>query len=151
MKSPPDPTDPLLQCLADEAADLLLRAANEARNTRARHMHRRRQFSLTVAVLFLGVFAWQVFPPRAARRETIAMRPATPETAPLPTPGAPTVPEQRGFVKVQTEDQVKNDPLPLPDGLSQEQETLLFAARGLPLLLVRDDSGKVTGVHVIER
>ena len=164
MKTPPDPTDPLLQSFADEAADLPLRGANEARITRARAMQHRRQFALTVTVLFCGVCAWQGFTPRDAGRETIAVqtipaepapRPAhdsaPPSPAPIPTPSAPPEPEPREYVKVQTEEQAMNDPLPIPDGLSKEQRAVVVAARGLPLLLVRDSSGKVTRIHVIER
>lgn len=193
MNPPSNPNDPLLQSLAREAADLPLRAAHEARETRVRAMQRRRQFALTITVLFCGVCAWQVFMPNDARHAIIAVqsnptdpsswsespdeptaRP-TPELpsqlAPDPTPSAPapkpthdtknraSAPnpssfepaalEPSNYVKVQTEEQAENNPL--PPGLSAEQENLLKAARGLPLLLVRDSTGKVTRIHVIER
>ena len=190
---PNDPGDPLLQSLAEEAADLPLRAAHEARNTRARAMQRRRQFALTITVLFCGVCAWQVFMPNDARRDVIAVQsnptdPSSPSespdeptarptpelspqlapdltpsasapkpthdsksraSTPNPSPVAPAPLEPPNYVKVQTEDQARNNPL--PPGLSAEQENLLKAARGLPLLLVRDSTGKVTRIHVIER
>jgi hypothetical protein len=52
---------------------------------------------------------------------------------------------------MQTEDEAMNNPLPLPEGLDEEQQELFKAARGLPLLLVRDSAGKVLRIHVIER
>jgi hypothetical protein len=39
----------------------------------------------------------------------------------------------------------------LPTGLDKEQQELVKAAGSLPLLLVREGSGKVTRIHVIER
>ncbi len=39
----------------------------------------------------------------------------------------------------------------IPHGATEEQKDLLQAARGLPLLLVMDRSGKLTRIHVIER
>jgi hypothetical protein len=189
MNPPSNPNDPLLQSLAEEAADLPLRAAHEARNTRARAIQRRRQFALTITVLFCGVCAWQVFMPNDARRDVIAVQsnPADPSSpsespdeptarlslqlapdlmpsapapkptndpksrapAPNPSPFEPSPLEPPNYVKVQTEEQAENNPL--PPGLSAEQENLLKAARGFPLLLVRDSTGKVTRIHVIER
>ena len=207
MKTPPDPNDPLLQSLAEEAADLPLRAASEARKTRARAMQQRRQFALTLTVLFCGVCAWQAFTPNDSRRENVAVQsspsnPSSPSSplsppenpdaplskpdpndapklaldhkpsAPMPSPThaswlepdlkrlapAPNhnfskaaTPAPSEYVKVQTEEQARNSPLPLPDGLSREQQRVVEAARGLPLLLVRDSAGKVTRIHVIER
>ncbi len=44
-----------------------------------------------------------------------------------------------------------SQPLPTPPGASQEQKDLLEAARGLPLVLVMDDSGMLARIHVVER
>ena len=93
------------------------------------------------------------------RSSSVVVQPAashenpTETVTPLPSPAIakndPSVPPSRDFVKVQTQDEAMNDPL--PDGLDQEQQELFKAARGLPLLLVRDGSGKVARIHVIER
>ncbi len=197
MNPPSDPNEPLLQSLAEEAADLPLRAASEARKTRARRTQRRRQLALTVTVLFCGVCAWQVVTSPDARRAMIAAQPSpsdhssplspsenpdepsaksdpndAPNPAPMPRPApaprlaadpkqsspaptasfpTPAASEPHDYVKMQTEKQAMNDPLPLPDGLTKEQENLVKAARGLPLLFVRDSAGKVMRIHVIER
>jgi hypothetical protein len=108
-----------------------------------------------VSILVFAICAWPVFRPRDVSRESIAMRPIpvepSPEAAPALMPSALADSQPDEFVKVQTEEQAKNEPLPPPAGLSQEQQSLFEAARGLPLLLVRDGAGKVTRIHVIER
>ena len=60
-------------------------------------------------------------------------------------------PQLGKFVIVRTEEQARNEPLPLPDGLTEDQANVVKAARGLPLLLVRDSFGKVERIHVIAR
>ena len=55
------------------------------------------------------------------------------------------------FVKVETEEDALRNPPALPNGLSDDQRELLIAARGMPLLLVKDGAGKVKRIDVIER
>ena len=57
----------------------------------------------------------------------------------------------RNFVVVQTMEEAISKPLPPPPGATQEQKDLLELARGLPLLLVMDHSGKPTRILVVER
>jgi hypothetical protein len=157
MNIPHDPADPLLQSLADEAADLPIRAAIEARQKSAHRVQIRQRFALAATVSFLGVVAWVLFSSREVRHATVAVPPVTPESstvlaasAPEPTP-TPPAPEPREDVKVQTEEEVAQAPRSLPTGLDHEQQELVKAAGDLPLLLVRDGTGKVTRIHVIER
>ena len=147
MRPPFDPTDPLLRSLAEEAVDLPLRAAVEARRTRELGRRRRRQIALTSTALFCGMCAWQVIQPMNTRRESIGMQ--EPSDAPLKTTHPST--ETDNHLIVRTEEQARNEPLPLPEGLTREQENVVKAARGLPLVLVRDNTGKVSRIHVIER
>jgi hypothetical protein len=139
MKTPADPNDPLLRSLAEEACDLPLKAAGEARRTRAIRMKQRRQVTLSMTVLMCGLCAWQIYAPRDKGRELIAIH---------TSPEAPM--NVAKHVIVRTEEQARNEPLPLPDGLSADQTKVVLAAQGLPLLLIRDSSGKVARIHVIE-
>lgn len=223
----PDQTDPLLQSLADEAADLPARAAREARARNLHHMRQRFHVASAVTILFVFVCSWSVITTPERHPEFIAAQPVTlesdPEKPPTPNtlapamtepiapiaPAAPVLPEAldnpspspapmiasstptlsprpnakdprahpaptapvashplmpsatlvtdpsgalpREFVKVQTEKEAMRNPLPLPEGLDHEQQELFKAARGLPLLLLRDSAGKVLRIHVIER
>lgn len=159
MNTPREPNDPLLQSLADEACDLPLRAAHEARARNMHHLRHRYLAAAAVTILFVGVCAWSLITMPEPPSSSVAMRPAAPQenptepTAPSPSPAIakhdPSVPSPRDFVKVQTEEEAANDPL--PDGLDREQQEVFKAARGLPLLLVRDSSGKVARIHVIAR
>ena len=162
MKTPFDPTDPLLQILAEETADLPLQAASEARKTRSLQIKRGRQIALTVVVLFCSVYAWPLFPRSKVGQESVAIQePAdAPITFPekslqplphIPEPSAPQSPKPPEVAIVRTKEQAMNEPLPLPEGLTEEQESVVKAARDLPLLLVRDTTGRVVRIHSIER
>jgi hypothetical protein len=139
MKTPSEPNDPLLQSIAEEAADMPLKAAVEARKTRIRRTQQRRQIAITAVALFCGVCAWQMFPPAERARDLTANVSISP------------TPLEQGILLVRTEEQARNEPLPLPAGLSKDQENLVKAAQGLPLLLVRDSTGRVARIHVFER
>jgi hypothetical protein len=161
MNTPRKPNDPILQSLADEASDLPLRAAHEARSRNMHHLRQRRLAASVVTILFAGLCAWSLITMPEPRSSSVTMQTAVSHenpkesATPFPSPAIakndPSVPPPRDFVKVQTQDEAMNDPLPLPDGLDWEQQELFKAARGLPLLLVRDGSGKVARIHVIER
>lgn len=138
MKTPSEPNDPILQSIADEAADLPLMAAGEARKTRIRRTQQRRQLALTAIAIVCGVCAWKAVPPSERSRgltTNVSTRPS---------------PLSQGTVIVRTEEQARNEPLPMPAGLSRDQEAVVAAAQGLPLLLARDSTGRVH-IHVFER
>jgi hypothetical protein len=147
MKMPFDPSDPLLRSLAEEAADLPLQAAGEARRTQALRRRQRRQVALAFTVLFCGLSAWQILEPRGANQASTAIR--LPPTSPTTTAQPPLRPSK--YVLVRTGDQARNEPLPMPDGITADQAGVVAAARGLPLLLVLDRSGKVARIHIVER
>jgi hypothetical protein len=154
MNSSPDFSDPLLRSLADEVSDLPVRAAQEARRRSAQRIERRRQATIALALLVaFGLAAkafWPASPsPRVAAPSPIAIVSA-PSISSVPAP-AVTPPAPSEYVKVQTEEEAIENPPPVPAGLSKEQQEVVEAARGLPLLLVKDASGKVTRIHVIER
>lgn len=125
MKRP----DPLLESLAEEAADLPTLAAEAARQrSTQRKLHR--QLSGVVAAVAVLVFAtWKFLPSRGGNQSTVAEHPVMPNK-PL---------------------QITSDPQALPSGLDEEQTAFVLAAKDLPLLLVRNAAGKVTRIHVVER
>lgn len=133
MKPPHEPPD-LLHHLADDAASLPGLAAAEARRARSLRIRHRRSAALAITVLITAASAWHLIPssPHAARVPT----------PPSPQPAPP-------LVIARTPQQAASDPLPLPDGLSPEQEKVVTAARGLPIVLIRHTSGKVARIHVI--
>ena len=151
MKTPADPNDPLLRSLAEEAADLPLKAADEARRTRALRLQQRRQVALAITALFCGVCSWQIYAPRERSQELAATQKSPDAPMNIDRQAAPPSPQLGKFVIVRTEEQARNEPLPLPDGLTEDQANVVKAARGLPLLLVRDSFGKVERIHVIAR
>jgi hypothetical protein len=70
------------------------------------------------------------------------------------SPGSPQRPgadRLENVVRVQTVEEAVTSPLPLPAGTTEEQRALLESARGLPLLLVMDSSGKPKRIVVVER
>ena len=159
MNTPREPNDPLLQSLADEASDLPLRAAHEARSRNMHHLRQRGLAASAVTILFVGLCAWSLVTMPEPRPSSATVQAPAPHEdaeepdAPVPTPTIalihPVALPPDELVKVQTGDEAMNDPL--PDGLDREQQELFKAARGLPLLLVRDSAGKVLRIHVIER
>ena len=64
----------------------------------------------------------------------------------------PTTPAVQVVLHVQTEEETRLHPPPMPDGLDKEQQALVAAVPDLPLLFIRDNGdGKATRIHVIER
>ncbi len=146
MNPPPDTLHPFLKSLIDETAELPRLAASEARRFTARQAERRAQLTWAVAIAMLGMCSW----------ESLHLRWPIPRQAGSPPkfvqqPPAPKAPRPAEFIKVQTIQEAMSQPLPTPPGASQEQKDLLEAARGLPLVLVLDESGKLARIHVVER
>jgi hypothetical protein len=152
MKTPSHLPDPLLQSLTEEAAYLPLEAAAEARRTHELRREQKQRLALIVTALCCGLYALKMVPSRDANRiSAAAQAPAAVSVDPVRQAQPPrAVPPATHWI-VRTEEQARQEPLPLPEGLTHEQENVLIAARGLPLLLVRDSSGKVARIHVIER
>ncbi len=145
MNPSPDRSDPLLKSLAEEAADLPELAAREARRSRAAHTQLRRRLSSALTIVVLGICAsqsWRFLHPAHLGFSTVGFVQQAPVS---------NVSEPAEYIKVQTMQEAITEPLPIPAGLSREQGELLEAARGLPLLLVKDDAGKVVSIQVIER
>ena len=146
MNPSPDIPDPWLKSLTDEAADLPGLAASEARRFRARRLHHRRQWALVFGIVIIGAGFWQSFRLVHPVRKQAGSPPILVQQMPASKEAHPAE-----FVKVQTMEEAMSEPFPIPPGASQQQKELLEAARGLPLLLVMDDSGKLARIHVIER
>ncbi len=124
----------------DDAAHLPTMAAQAAREFRAQHRRRMAQAAL---VALLGVCCWQTFP----------LIRSVPKGGDLPQNviQQSALARPRNFVMVQTMEEAISKPLPSPSGATQEQKDLLKSARGLPLLVVMDGSGKPTQILVLER
>ena len=143
MKPNSDPSDPFRDMLTDDAAHLPAMAAQAAREFRARRARHRHRMAQAALVALLGVCCWQTFhlirsvPKGGDLAQNVIQQSA------LARP--------RNFVMVQTMEESISKPLPPPPGATQEQKDLLESARGLPLLLVMDDSGKPPRIVVVER
>jgi len=146
MNPPPDSPYSFLKCLSDEASELPGLAACEARRFSARRAQRRRRLTRGLAVAILCMCCWQGLR---------LLRPAWNKAGAPPIlayqPSAPKAASAAEFVIVQTMQEAMSQPLPTPPGASPEQKDLFEAARGLPLVLVMDDSGKLARIHVVER
>ena len=143
MKPNSDPPDPFREMLTDDASHLPAMAAQAAREFRARRTRHRRRLAQAALVAFLGVCCWQTFHLlRSVPKGRELARNVSPPPA-LARPG--------NFVMVQTMEEAIAKPLPPPPGATQEQKDLLESARGLPLLLVMDASGKPGRIVVVER
>lgn len=143
MKTPFSFNEPLLRNLTEEAADLPLKAAAEARRARADRIRQRRQIALAIVVLFCGVCAWRTHSPRDTGREFLTIH--------EPPDAALSSAQPNLRVIVRTEEQARKEPLPWTEGLTADQASVVNVAHGLPLLLIRDRSGRVARIHAIER
>jgi hypothetical protein len=143
MKPDPDPSEPFQEILADDAAHLPALAALAARESRDGRARLRRRLARTALVALVCVGGWQT---------SRSMRPV-PKGADLSRNVIQQTPPARpgNFVLVQTTEEAISKPLPPPSGATPEQKDLLGSARGLPLLLVMDDSGKPAQILVVER
>lgn len=147
MNAPHEPSDPLLQMLAEEASDLPARAAMAARQRKARRQRNHQVLAVAACICLCGVGAWMLIPSRDQHNQTVTANPAAP---PDPTP-ATDPPGLRETVSIHLQEPDESLSQPLPSGLNQEQVAFVEAARDLPMLLVRDTSGKVTRIHLLER
>ncbi len=89
MNTPFDPTDPLLQILAEDAADLPVKAAGEARQTRALQVMRRRQIAITATVLLGSVCVWQFVSEGKVGQESVAIQTTVEAPIAFPEPAFP--------------------------------------------------------------
>lgn len=140
MNSPQSP-DPLLQALNDDAAHLPIVAAAEARRSRTRRLNQVRGSVMVIALLFMGIACWQSWP-----RLGHQLGPSKRQQAKPVTP----VTVEQGFVIVQTEEEARRNPPPLPPDVSQDDKGALNSLAGVPVLIVKDQSGR-SQLHIIER
>lgn len=143
MKPNLDPSEPFREMLLDDTANLPAMAAQAARGFRDRRARHRRRLAQAALAAVLCVSGWQTFHsirsiPKGGELSRNVIRQSTPAR-----PG--------NYVIVQTSAEAISKPLPPPSGATQEQRDLLESARGLPLLLVMDDSGKPARILVLER
>lgn len=153
MNAPHDPTDPLLQSLAEEAADLPIQAAAAARQRSAQRQQTRRVLVQATAVTLLGVITWHLIPRQDVPPVTVAthhdpgkVSPAPGKRNHSPEPDAPIAAPTALPAPFAMEDSP-----PLPSGLTEEQAEFVKSVPDVPLLFVRDESGRVTRIHVVQR
>ena len=142
MKAPVEPNDPLLQSLTEETCGLPQAAAAHARSCQqARTKIARVSAVLTVLLLAAGIW----LPGKSSNRKnagniTRATRP--PQTA--------NPPARQGYVRVYQDGENAGAESVPPDATEREKQ-LLAELPGVPLLIVKNDAGQVTRVHVFER
>lgn len=158
MNAPHDPSDPLFESLAEEAADLPARAANAARQRKAQRRQNRQRLMQAAVFALLGVSTWQLVPRNDVRPTTdiadhvpTGNQPAPIHFDPSPEPDAPIATIAPGAAKPNPGIMTVSATLPLPSGLNEEQAEFVKALPDAPLLFIRDDSGKVTRIHLVER
>ena len=147
------PHDPASQCLADEAADLPARAASAARQRIAHRRQNRQRRAQATILAVLGVILWNLVPKQAGSPATVAVHPpgvVAPEPSPGPSP-EPDAPITRPFGDPSPRPGVLSTSPPLPSGLDPEQTKFVQAVGDVPLLFVRDASGKVARIHIVQR
>jgi hypothetical protein len=143
MKPNSGPSEPFREMLTDAAAHLPAIAAQAAREFRERRARHRRRLAQASLVALLCVCCLQTFHsirsvPKGSDLARNVLR-------------QPTLARPGNFVMVQTAEEAISKPLPPPSGATREQKDLLESARGLPLLVVMDDSGKPARILVLER
>lgn len=120
------PNDPLLESLAEEAAALPVLAAIAARRRNTQRHKNRRKVGLLASISLIGFVTWTTW----LEKEQTSAEPQS----------------------LLTTQEVKSEAREtLPTGLNDEQEAFVKAAKDMPLLLVRNSSGQVTRIHLIER
>ena len=138
-----DPSDSLREMLTKDASHLPAMAAHAAREHRHRRAQQRRRLGQATLLAILGICGWQSLqwirsvPKVATGARNDIQQPA----------GASLV----NVVMAQAADEITSTALPLPPGATDEQKALIESARGLPLLLVMDASGKPARIVVVER
>lgn len=129
MKTPHSSPDPLLQSLVEEAADLPIRAAAAARKAITQRRLNCQRTALVAATFLIGIVTWSALPPVRKPQPSVT---------------------EAGHVA--ENHAVKPEALrTLPTGLNPEQTAFVKAAGDMPLLFVRNSSGQVTRIHLIER
>ena len=143
------PHDPASQCLADEAADLPARAASAARQRSAHRRQNRQRRAQATILAVLGVILWNLVPKQAGSPATVVVHsPGVMAPEPSPEPDAPIA---RPFGDPSPRPSVLSTSPPLPSGLDPEQTKFVQAVGDVPLLFVRDASGKVARIHIVQR
>jgi hypothetical protein len=126
MNTKNESPDKLLNCLAEEASDLPIRAAIDARQITKKRRKNHQESTLVATTAILAIISWTL------SSSVPKNRPESGEINDNPTV-TPAVIQQ------------------LPAGLDPEQMAFIQATGDIPLLLVRNSEGKVTRIHLIER
>ena len=138
MKMPSNPDDPLLQALTEDAKTVAQSAAAEVRSRRRRQTNLSRSAALFVLLI---VAVW--FSTHSAHREP--MQPIS-TSVPFTLPTKP--PFGEAYLKVYPAEAPAED-FSQPAATKEERD-LLKDIYDRPVLIVRNESGHITGVHVFE-
>jgi hypothetical protein len=142
MKLPPEPDDELLKSLVEETNALPRAAAAQARRQRQKRANSIRVVAALMILLFAAGIWFSQRPSRSEVTTEIAHTANASQASKALT--------QPGYVKVYQADEAV-PPDPIPPGVSEREKRLLTELPGVPLLIVKNDAGEVTRVHIFER
>jgi hypothetical protein len=142
MKNPSDRTDPLLRSLLEDAKHFPSVAAELARS---RRRARRNNVGVVLALAMLcmlGAF-WpaKLWPGGDAKSKTVIV------TEPSQAADART---KRGYVKAYAADDTI-EANSIPADATERERKLMIELPGVPLLIVKNDSGHGLRVHIFDR
>jgi hypothetical protein len=135
-----DENDPIVNAITEEAVHLARAAAAEARSSR---LARGKQIRLALAMMILTPLA--LYLNETARHE---VRHASKGAAEHSNSSAMSV--NNSYFGVQPEEAV-GSPTLLVQSAGEREKELLTELPEVPLLIVRNENGQVTSVHVLER
>jgi hypothetical protein len=139
MKNFNEPNDPIAQSLVNEAANLASAAATVARS----RQQLRTNATRLALVLLICLPALMIF--KVVRHGHAPSR--TNEVAAVPNAAHSA---SLAYVKINSASATKQSN-PVPRGVTGREKELLTELPGVPLLIVRNQRGDVTRVHVFER
>ena len=155
MKTPNELPDPLQLSLTADTSDLPLRAAMEARRRNGERQRNRRQFMVVSLLLLLAAFTSLGLPWRDTSHRSVSGSPSISDNqtshATLMAAQSPDATGSGDIPKQFAENPAEDVNQSLPTGLNPEQLALIKAAADQPMVLVKNSSGKVIRIHVIER
>jgi hypothetical protein len=143
MKSPVNPNDPLLQALAEDEQALSRKVAAEVRS---RRQNRRNIIRVAMAGMLLATF-WLGFDKVFTHRgPSVPMQVTKDDTIAAPSNRS----FGNAFAKEYPAESLSDDDLTRP-AATEEERKLLRDLRDAPSLIVWNDAGRISCVHVFDK
>jgi len=143
MKSPVNPNDPLLQALVEDEQALSQKVAAEVRS---RRQSRRNIMRAATVALLLATFWFGFGKGFTRRRQSNPAQMSKDDT----TAAASNPSFGNAFVKTYPADSPSDDDLTRP-AATEEERKLLRDLRDEPSLIVWNDAGRVSSVHLFDK